>query len=268
MKLRSLSPLNMLLGLYVILFFVFMLTPILIVTMASFSDTNFVTFPIKGFTLRWFQRVWDYEPFRNSFILSIEVALASAVVAIVLGVPAALYLVRSRNRSAQWLMGFLLSPLSMPAIVIGFSLLFFLSAIGLPMSFASLLIAHSVVSIPYIVRTVGGIYRGTSTSYEEAATILGAGRWQTFRFVTLPMIRPAIFAGCLFSILISIDNLPISFFFSSTDTNLLPVVILSYTEYQFDPSVAAACTVQLVFAIILMFIVDRLYGLRRMVTAL
>ena len=156
----------------------------------------------------------------------------------------------------------------MPAIVVGFSLLFFFAAIGLRLSFWSLLIAHTVVSIPYIVRTVGGLYRGISPNYEEAAMILGASRWNVFLHVTLPMIRPAIFAGCMFSILISIDNLPISFFFSSNDTNLLPVVILSYTEYQFDPSVAAACSLQMLIAIVLLGILDRTYGLKRMATTM
>ena len=92
--------------------------------------------------------------------------------------------------------------------------------------------------------------------------ILGANRWQVFRHATLPAIRPAIFAGGTFSILISIDNLSISYFFSSPTTNTLPVVILSYLETQFDPSIAAASTVQLLVAAVLLFVIERVYGLR------
>lgn len=263
---RSLA--SAILAIYVICFFIFMLAPILIVATASFSDTNFVTFPISGFTFRWFWRVWEYEPFRNSFILSLEVAVSSAICATIVGVPAALVLVRSRNRFAQSLMGFLLSPLSMPSIVIGFSLMFYLAAIGIKLSFFSLLIAHSVVSIPYIVRTVGGIYRSISPNYEDAARILGANGPRAFFYITLPMIRPAIFAGCMFSVLISIDNLPLSFFFSSNETNLLPVVVLSYTEFQFDPSVAAVCTLQLLIAMIFLGSLEWIYGLKRMATSI
>jgi putative spermidine/putrescine transport system permease protein len=154
----------------------------------------------------------------------------------------------------------------MPLIVLGFALLFYLSRLGFGVSFVSLLIAHTVVSLPYIVRTVAGVYRGISPEFEESAAILGANRWQVFRHVTLPMIKPGIFAGALFAMLISVDNLPISYFFGSADTNTLPVVMLSYLEHQFDPSVAAASTVQLVIAMIGLVLLERTYGLQRIGT--
>ena len=99
---------------------------------------------------------------------------------------------------------------------------------------------------------------------EESATILGANRWQVLRHVTLPQIRPGIFAGALFSILISVDNLPISFFFGSPSTNTLPVVMLSYLEHQFDPSIAALSTVQMILAMAGLFVIERFYGLRHL----
>ena len=123
----------------------------------------------------------------------------------------------------------------MPLIVVGFALLFYLSALGLGVSFTSLLIAHTVISVPYIIRTVAGVYRGVSPDYEETAAVLGANRLQIFWHVTLPMIKPGIFAGMLFAMLISIDNLPISFFFGSAHTNTLPVVMLSYLEHPVRP---------------------------------
>lgn len=249
---------------YVWAFFVFLLAPILIVVVVSFSATSFVAFPPRnGYSLQWFRRFYEYKPFLNSFAVSVEIAVLSAAAGALLGVPAALALVRSRLRIANTVMAFLLSPLSMPLIVLGFALLFYLSRLGLGVSFLSLLIAHTVVSLPYIVRTVAGVYRGISTEFEESAAILGASRWQVFRYVTLPMVKPGIFAGALFAMLISIDNLPISYFFGSAETNTLPVVMLSYLEYQFDPSVAAASTVQLVLAVIGLILLDWTYGLRR-----
>src|SRR5262249_49451831 len=100
--------------------------------------------------------------------------------------------------------------------------------------------------------------------FEESASILGATRAQTFRYVTLPLIRPGIFAGSLFSILISFDNLPISFFFGSASTNTLPVVMLSYIEHQFDPSIAALSAVQMMLAVAALILVERVYGLKHM----
>jgi putative spermidine/putrescine transport system permease protein len=118
------------------------------------------------------------------------------------------------------------------------------------------------VSIPYIVRTVAAVYRGMPPSLEETALALGASRWQTFRYVTFPIIRPGIFAGCLFAVLLSVDNLPLSYFFGSPTTSTLPVVMLSYLENQFDPSIAAVSTLQLAFALIVLLAIERLYGLR------
>jgi putative spermidine/putrescine transport system permease protein len=249
---------------YVWAFFIFLLAPILIVVAVSFSSTSFVAFPPRGpLSLQWFVRFYEYKPFINSFLVSVEIAVLSAVCGVLLGVPAALALVRSRLRSADVIMTFLLSPLSMPLIVLGFALLFYLSRIGFGVSFVSLLIAHTVVSLPYVVRTVAGVYRGIAPELEETAAVLGADRWQVLRYVTLPMIKPGIFAGSLFAMLISIDNLPISYFFGSAETNTLPVVMLSYLEHQFDPSVAAASTAQLVIAIIGLVLLERTYGLQR-----
>ncbi|MFI4986826.1 MAG: ABC transporter permease [Alphaproteobacteria bacterium] len=252
---------------YLVVFFTFMLAPIVIVVVVSFSDASFVAFPIEALSLRWYYRIWEYRPFMDSLIVSLELAALSALLASGLGVPAALALVRSRSTYADLAATFLLAPLSMPMIVLGFSLLYYLSWLGLGVSFLSLLLAHTVISIPYVFRTVAGVYRGMGPDYEEAASILGAGRPQIFWHVTLPLIRPGIFAGALFAVLISLDNLPISFFFGSATSNTLPVVMLSYLQNQFDPSIAAISTVQMLLAVAALLVVERVYGLKHMSVA-
>jgi len=152
-------------------------------------------------------------------------------------------------------------------IVLGFASLFFLSRIGVGLSLAALLIAHSCVCLPYVVRMTAAVYRTLPPSLEEAAEILGASRLATLRHVVLPQLRPAIAAGALFSFLVSFDNLPLSFFFGSPQTNTLPVIMLSYVEQQFDPSIAALSTAQLVVAVVILLVVDRLYGLGRLVVS-
>ena len=125
------------------------------------------------------------------------------------------------------------------------------------------MIAHTLVGIPYLVRTVIGIYRTQPADFEEAAAILGASRWQVLRYVTLPLVRPGL-RRSLFAFLISLDNLPISYFFGSPSTGTLPVVLLSYIENQFDPSIAAVSTVQMFLALFALFIVDRFYGVKHL----
>jgi putative spermidine/putrescine transport system permease protein len=246
------------------LFFLFIALPIAAVVVVSFSSASYIVFPMQGFSLRWYRHIVSYQPFMDALATSIELALSSATLGALLGVPAALALARTRNVAAGLLANFLLTPISVPAIVLGFALLYFLAAFSLGLAFVPLLIAHTVVAIPYIVRTVLATYRAVSPSLEESASILGASRWQVLRHLTLPMVRPGIFAGALFAVLTSLDNLPLSFFFGTAATNTLPVVMLSYMENQFDPSIAAISVVQMLIAVATLFVLDRVYGVERL----
>jgi putative spermidine/putrescine transport system permease protein len=252
------------LGGFALCFFAYLLAPIVIVVVASFSAQGYIGFPIRAWSLRWFYHILEYQPFLDGLWVSVELAVLSTLSAALLGVPAALALARSNRKSAQGLATFLLSPVSMPLIVLGFALLFYLSALGIGVSFLALLISHTVVGIPYLVRTVIGVYRSVPPDFEEAAAILGAGRVATFCLVTFPLIRSGVAAGSLFAFLVSFDNLPISYFFGTPSTSTLPVVMLSYIQNQFDPSIAAISTVQLVMALGVLLLVDRLYGLRQL----
>lgn len=246
------------------LFFIFIIMPIAAVVVVSFSSESYIVFPMEGFSLRWYNHIVGYRPFMDALATSIELALSSAVLGTLLGVPAALALARTRSVAAGLLANFLLAPISVPAIVLGFALLYFLAVFSLGLAFTALLIAHTVVAIPYIVRTVLATYRAVSPGLEESASILGASRWQVLRYLTLPMVRPGILAGALFAVLTSLDNLPLSFFFGTATTNTLPVVMLSYMENQFDPSIAAISVVQMLIAVATLFILDRVYGVERL----
>ena len=259
-RLQRRAP-TLLLSAFVLVFFAFLLAPILLVVAVSFSDSEVVSFPVTSFSLRWYQRLLEYRPLLDSLWYSLKLAAASAALAAVFGVPAALALARARTPFANLLSAFLLSPLSIPMILLGVALLYRLSAMGLGLSFASLLIAHTVVSIPYVVRTVVAVYRNIGKDYEEAAAILGASRMQTFIHVTLPLISSGLFSGMLFAVLISLDNLSLSLFFGSAQTNTLPVVMLSYLQNQFDPAIAAIGTVQMAIAFLVLLLIERTVGL-------
>jgi putative spermidine/putrescine transport system permease protein len=249
---------------YMALFMAFITLPIAAVVVVSFSDSSFIAFPIRGYSLRWYHHIVEYQPFVSSLITSIELALSSAAAAAVLGVPAALALARARGGVAGALSNFLLAPISVPAIVLGFALLYFLSALSIGLSFTALLIAHTVAAVPYVVRTVLATYRAVPAALEESASILGASRAQVLWHLTLPMVRPGIFAGGMFAVLTSLDNLPLSFFFGTATTNTLPVVMLSYMQNQFDPSIAAISTVQMLIAIAGLLALDRIYGVEHL----
>jgi putative spermidine/putrescine transport system permease protein len=255
---------TLLLGGYVVLFLIFILAPIAAVIVVSFSSASFIAFPLNGFSFRWYAKMATYRPFIDALTTSIELALSSALIGAILGCPAALALARTRNVAAGLLANLLLAPISVPAIVLGFSLLYFLSALSFGLSFGALLVAHSVVAIPYITRTVLATYRAVSANLEESASVLGASRFQVLWHVTLPMVRPGVFAGAMFAVLTSLDNLPLSFFFGTANVNTLPVVMLSYMQNNFDPSIAAISVVQMLIAVATLLVLDRVYGIQRL----
>ncbi|MBR1125922.1 ABC transporter permease [Bradyrhizobium lablabi] len=255
------------LGIWVVAFMTFLLFPIAAVVVVSFSSATYIAFPMPGLSLRWYARIFEYRPFIDSLIVSLQIAIGSAALGILFGVPAALWVARSKTSAAALIGNLLLAPISVPAIVLGFSLLYLLSAIGVGISFAALLISHTVVAIPYISRTVLAVYRALPPDFEEAASVLGATRWQTLYHTTLPLVRPGIFAGSLFAVLISLDNLPLSFFFGTAQSNTLPVVMLSYMQSQFDPSIAAISTVQMLIAVTALLVLNATYGIDRLTAA-
>ena len=247
---------------YLWLFFGFIFAPIVIVVMVAFQQAAFVSFPIDGVSLKWFEKAVTYKPFMDSLVTSFQIAVLSTLLALLFGTPAALALARRETRWSDAVVTLLLSPLSVPLIVLGFAMLFYLSRAGLGTSFIGLLIAHALVGLPYIVRTVIAVYRTIGKELEEAARMLSATRRQVLRHITLPLIRPGLIGGGMLAFLISIDNLPVSYFFSSVNTVTLPVVMLSYIESSFDPSIAALSVIQLLIALAGLLAVERIWGVR------
>lgn len=248
---------------YVGLLFLFLALPMFIVVAVSFNASEFVHFPPRGLSVRWFRHVFAQETFVLAILNSLKLAVLATLGSLALGIPAALALVRYPIAFRDAIQSFLLSPLSLPLIVLGIALLFFAGAIGLQLSFIGLLAGHVVITGPYIVRTILAVYGGVDRHLEESAMVLGADPLTCFRRVTLPLIKPGIVVGSIFSFLTSFDNVPVSIFLTKSDTITLPVAILSYLVYSFDPSVAAVSTLQILFAVTVLLVVEKTYGLGR-----
>jgi spermidine/putrescine transport system permease protein len=203
---------------YAILAFVYLLLPIAVVIAFSFNEPkgrfNYVW---QGFTLdNW--RNWDAVPgLRDALVLSLEIAALSSVLATALGTMIALALVRYgfRGRGSTNLLIFL--PMSTPEIVLGASLLTLFLNLHFATGFTTILIAHIMFCISYVVVTVKARLVGFDRHLEEAAKDLGANEWTTFRKVTLPLIAPAILAGLLLSFALSVDDFVITYFNSGSE---------------------------------------------------
>jgi putative spermidine/putrescine transport system permease protein len=261
------SKLSPALNAYVIIMSVFLVAPIVVVVIAAFTSGEFITFPPQSFSLRWFDKVIRDPEFISPLWNSIRLGASATVVASALAVPAAIALVRGDIPGRRLIESFLLAPLSLPTIILAVGLLFFTAQIGLGASFTSLLIGHVVIVIPYVLRTVLGVYMSANHETEDAARVLGANPLQTFWHVTLPTIRPGILAGGIFAFLMSFDEVAVSILLSNTDTTPLPVSILSYLVYNYDPSVAAISTIQIAIVIVVLLVLERVFGIRNVMFA-
>jgi putative spermidine/putrescine transport system permease protein len=242
---------------YIALVVLFLTVPVLVVILESFDTADYVQFPPSGITLKWYAVIWGSNTFRVAVANSIIVGLASTALAILLGLPAAYVLARRDFRGRNALFALLLSPLTVPWVVFGLAMLSFWSATGLPLSLLTIVIAHTVMGLPYVVRTCVAVLLGISPSFELAARTLGATRRRAFILVTLPMMRMAIIASAIFCLLISFINVPVPLFLTTASTLTIQVAIFSQMLSNTDPSVAAIATVQLGIILLAFYVGQR-----------
>jgi putative spermidine/putrescine transport system permease protein len=153
-----------------------------------------------------------------------------------------------------------MSPMILPGIITGVALLQYFTAIGLARSFTRLVLAHVVICLPYAIRSVTASLRGLDPALEEASRTLGAGGLRTFVRIVLPLLRPGLAAAFIFSFVTSFDNVVVSIYLIGSDTVTLPIRILTYLEWQFDPSIAAISTIFIAVTIALVAAVELLSG--------
>ena len=241
----------------------FIAAPLLVTMSLSISDTQFVAFPPRGFTLNWYSRVLADGDFRAALSYSLWLATAATACALLLGVPAAFALVRFPFAGAAAVRSLLLSPLIFPVLVTGLALLQLFSMLGWGAVPVNLLIAHTLVTSPYVVRTITASLMLADVSLEEAARTLGASRWRTFYRITLPQIAPGVAAGSLFAFMVSFDNYPVTMWLADARNDPMPMLIYRMATSLFDPSVATVSTLMIGLAVGVVLLLDRLVGLRR-----
>ncbi|MEK3789743.1 MULTISPECIES: ABC transporter permease [Paenibacillus] len=249
------------LGLFSLLVFVFLLGPLLIISATSFEPGTVLKFPPEGFSLRWYENIFEVSMFMKTFKTSMIVSLCGNVLALLLGVPAAYALSRFSFRGKALLNAIFLSPVLIPGIVLGFTLLKYLIVVYQLPIYAGLLIGHTVIMLPFIIRVIASSLSNFDFAIEEAALSLGAGRFETFVKVVLPNIRSGIIAAVLIAFLESFNNVDISVFMTGPGFSTLPIQMLTYVENYFDPTIAALSVLLMVLTGVLMFVIERMMGL-------
>ena len=245
--------------------------PIIVVIGASFDSGSYVStraflyFPPRGFSLQWYMdihpRLWQ------SLWVSVSMASVSCAFGLLLGVPAALGLIRGKFRGKIIFGTLFRAPLQIPDIVIGVAFLQAYYAIGnlfgiqIVATFTGLVIGHVFVAVPYVVSAVGAQLQRFNPAMEEAALIHGASRWSTFRRVTVPIIVPGIYAGGLYAFLVSFADVTISLFLAGPDVTPFPVQVLFSIDQDFEPTIPAMATLVFFGSLAVLLLIQRLVGL-------
>ena len=244
------------------LVYVFLMAPLVVIIFASFSPTSLVTFPPKGFSLEWYANIFGTSTnFVTGFVNSIKVAVIATAADILLGVTAALSVSRYSFKGRAALVTFFTSPMYVPSIAFAFVLLNVFSQIGGISSFMKILLGHVVIVLPYIVRNTLSMLSSFDWTLEDAAAGLGAPPLTAFMRVTLPLIKPGVLAGALLSFLYSFDEVVLSGLLSSAKFMTLPIRIMNYMEFSFDPTLAAISSVLIVLSFIVILCLEKFVGL-------
>ena len=240
------------------LIFIFIFAPLVIVVIQSFTNENHMGFPPESYGVRWYAYVMTDDDWQNSFMNSLIVASIVAPLSMIVGGMAALGLDRSDFRGKQAVFSYLIAPMVLPHIVLGMALfrigLFLDTSEGFALNATDSLwfyvVAHTTITIPYAIITIGASLQTLDRNLEEAAQILGASYFKTIFFITIPLIKSGLIGAFIFSFIISFDEFIVTYFLA-TFNQTLPIQIYSTLMFQLEPSIASISTLMLALTALL-----------------
>ena len=244
----------------------FLAAPTFFIVPVSFTEEGFLSWPPKGFSLQWYEAlISDLSPYPAAFLRSVIVAAFAGFFAMLIGVPAAFMLVRKQFFGKSAIFAFLVSPIITPHIILAISLFYLFAKLHLIGTYLGLILGHTVVTMPYVIVTVMAVIKNYDLRLDQAAWTLGAGKLQTLRFVTFPIIKGGLIAAFMFAFIISFDELTMAIYLTGGEFATLPKQMWVDAVMRVNPTLAAVATVMLLFmsAIILVSEFLRRRSLRR-----
>jgi putative spermidine/putrescine transport system permease protein len=236
----------------------FLVAPILVIIPLSFNSEPYFTFPMAGFSLRYYEEFFTSDRWMSSIEHSLVVGVATTILATILGTLAAQGLNRREMPMRGLLMGILISPMIVPVVITAVGMYFFFGKLGILNTFLGVILAHTALAVPFVVITVGATLSTYDTTLSRAAASLGARPLTAFRKVTLPLILPGIVSGALFAFVTSFDETVVVLFLASPDQRTLPMQMFSGIREEITPTITAAATLLIVFACILLGSIEML----------
>lgn len=244
------------------LIYAFLIAPLVVIVVVSFGASAVFEFPPNALTLRWYREFIANDAMVSAFFrVSLPVASITAIGALGIGVPASVAVARMRFAGRDAVLSFLTLPLLVPQVLLGVALLLLAIMTGVRPSLVTLVIAHIVITLPYVVNTVAAGLHGVDPSFEEAAMNLGATRLGAFMRVTLPLIRGGVLAGGIFAFVMSFGDINLALFLNGPGAVTIPVYIFSSILFQAEPTIAAAAATQIALVAVLLVAIARTVGL-------
>lgn len=234
-----------LIRLYTLLVYLFMFLPVAVVVLLSFNASQFGSFPMTGFSFRWFVELAQNEAILRAFRTSIVLGLLTALISTTLGVLASLALVRYNVPGRNLISTLLIAPILVPEVVLAVALLLFLNLLSINKSFLLLLMGHVIFTLPFVILVVQARLVGIRKDFEEAALSLGASPVQAFFQITLPLLAPAVFAGMLFAFTISFDDITGTLFWKPGGVETVPTQIFAMLRNSISPEINALGSVMI-----------------------
>lgn len=238
-----------------VLILLFLVLPLFIVIPISFSSASFLQFPPTELSLKWYKNFFGSDIWMKALLNSVKIALMSSILATALGVMAALALTRYKFKGKNLIFSFLISPMIIPVIIIAIGAFFQFSRLRLIGNIYTIVLAHTVISVPIVLITITAALQVFDRSLEYAALSLGASPMVTFFKITFPIIRPGVISGALFAFITSFDEVVISFFLSTYRSITLPRHMWSSLREQIDPTIAASSSLLILTAVFLLILV-------------
>lgn len=237
---------------------IFLVAPVIVVIPLSVTSGQLLVFPLPGYSLRWYQDFFSNPLWTGALWNSVKIGLATTVCATILGTLAALGLHRSKSRLKPLILALLLTPLAIPVVVIAVATFYYFALLNIVGTFLGLIIAHTVLALPFVVITVSATLQGFDPTLTRAAASLGASPLFGFRTVTLPLIAPGVVSGALFAFVTSFDEIIVALFIASPQQRTLPRQIFSGVSESVSPTITAAAVILLIITTALMGVMELL----------
>ena len=237
----------------------FLILPVLVIVPLSFNVSSFLTYPLEGFSLRWYQEIFSPNgPWLAALKNSLIVAPFATLLAISLGTLAAVGLNKADFPGKGLILALLISPMVVPLVIVAVGMYFFFAEVGLLNSFFGLVLAHAVLGTPFVVISVNATLQGFDHNQVRAGASLGANPLQVFFKVVLPQILPGVASGGLFAFATSFDEVVVALFIASPSERTLPMQMFSGIRENISPAIAAMATIMIILSALLLLIMELL----------